>query len=190
MKQFLVEIKERPTILLDVPKEYKQGIEDACNEDPSHRPTCFELTERMFKKMNNVKRRDRMKTVVGDINYQQEENTQISIPVAEENRLTGRLPNIIIFDTRPTTEESMTTASSTSTLSSKPAYISARHRFERLLSKSDEDFSTNDSQMISNAIISLSNSTTCASRSIIGEIVTSSNDEDLSNDRVTLTCRF
>ncbi|CAF3855502.1 unnamed protein product [Rotaria magnacalcarata] len=177
MKQFLVEIKERPTILLDVPKEYKQGIEDACNEDPSHRPNCFELTERMFKKMNNVKRRDRMKTV-------------ISIPVAEENRLTGRLPNIIIFDTQPTTEESMTTASSTSTLSSKPAYISARHRFERLLSKSDEDFSTNDSQMISNAIISLSNSTTCASRSIIGEIVTSANDEDLSNDSVTLTCRF
>ncbi|CAF1179303.1 unnamed protein product [Rotaria magnacalcarata] len=190
MKQFLVEIKERPTILLDVPKEYKQGIEDACNEDPSHRPTCFELTERMFKKMNNVKRRDRMKTVVGDINYQQEENTQISIPVAEENRLTSRLPNIIIFDTRPTTEESMTTASSTSTLSSKPAYISARHRFERLLSKSDEDFSTNDSQMISNAIRSLSNSATCASRSIIGEIVTSSNDEDLSNGSVTLTCRF
>ncbi|CAF3156271.1 unnamed protein product [Rotaria socialis] len=133
-----------------------------------------------------------MKRIVGDIDYQQKENphsTRISIPAAEENRLTGRLPNIIIFDNRPTAEESMTTASSTSTLSSKPAYISARHRFERLLSKSDGDVSINDSQMISNAIRSLSNSTT-GTRSIIGAIGTSSDDEDLSNDSVTLTCRF
>ncbi|CAF1201011.1 unnamed protein product [Rotaria sp. Silwood1] len=67
----LIKIEERPKIPLDIPEEYKQAIEDSWNQDPSKRPSCFNLMEQMFKQMKNMKQIVELTTTAIDLYHQQ-----------------------------------------------------------------------------------------------------------------------
>jgi serine/threonine-protein kinase CTR1 len=71
----LVKIEERPEIPADVPDEYKQAIEDAWNQNPQKRPSCFDLMERMSKQMRKIKEKDELITLAVDLHGQQTTRT-------------------------------------------------------------------------------------------------------------------
>ncbi|CAF2476442.1 unnamed protein product [Rotaria sp. Silwood2] len=198
----LVKNEKRPIIPLNIPEEYKQVIEDAWNQDPSKRPTCFDLMERMRKQMKNITKIDELTTTSVNLHHNHQQNnmieptlttntdsTRISISVAEENRLTDRLSNIIISDHRPNEDKSIpnTSSSSFNNKQIESDSISKGHRFERSLSKSVEDLSSKNISKTNNLIREShqSKSTTIIYRSIIGRTITSANDEDKDEDNHT-----
>ncbi|CAF0979242.1 unnamed protein product [Rotaria sp. Silwood1] len=69
--EVLIKIEERSKIPLDIPEEYKQAIEDSWNQDPSKRPSCFNLMEQMLKQMKNMKQIDELTTTAIDLHHQQ-----------------------------------------------------------------------------------------------------------------------
>jgi serine/threonine protein kinase len=75
----LVKIEERPDISDDIPKEYKQTIEDAWNQNPYKRPTGFDLMERMCKQMSRLKEKDEIPTMAVDLHCPETRTRECSL---------------------------------------------------------------------------------------------------------------
>lgn len=72
----LVQKKARSNILLDIPQEYKQIIDDAWNQDSSKRPSYFDLMERMNRLMRKIKQRERLSRSIAYFDYDDDKMTE------------------------------------------------------------------------------------------------------------------
>ncbi|UJR32738.1 hypothetical protein I4U23_020197 [Adineta vaga] len=172
---------KRPLIPTEIPDDYRQAIENAWNQNPSKRPSCFNLMEQMRKQWILMHEREQLTTDLVNIHIQQTpeltsnlDSTKLSMTVAEENQSSDRISNIIIPDRTSIVDE---LEINTSPTLQNP---SNNYHFNRSLSKSNEDLSTNE--LLAGYSLReswLSKSSTNPRRSIVGRSTTPSSNKDL-----------